>query len=323
MKKDSIEKICILGVGGVGGFFGGTIAWNNDHLTAGRKKIYFVARGNHLEMIRKTGLTLNTKGRCSLVCKPTLATDEIALVPPPDLCLVCVKSYDLENAIRDLRRIIKKDTIVVPLLNGVNIYERVRAILDDGMVLPACVYVETHLEKPGTVTQKGGDGIIRFGPDPRFSGYDPSDLIKTLDSLGIKVRWNADPYPEIWEKYIFIAGYGLATASSGKTIGEVVADPVLRETVRAIMTEIKSIADKMGIELPADIIERSMNKSANFTFGAKTSYQRDVEVKGKPNEGDLYGKAIVEMGERLNVPVPVTTRVYVDIRKKMMSTGND
>lgn len=316
MNKDGIENICILGIGGVGGFFGGTIAWNNDRLTTGRKKICFVARGSHLEMIRKFGLTLNTKRRSNMVCIPTLATDEIATVPPPDLCLICVKSYDLENAIRDLRLIIKKDTIVIPLLNGVNIYERVRAILDDGIVLPACVYVETHLEKPGTVTQKGGDGVIRFGPDPSFPGYDPTDLIKTLDCLGIKARWNADPYPEIWEKYVFIAGYGLVTAFSSKTIGEVAADPALRETARGIMTEIRSIADKKGIKLPVDIIERSMNKSGNFTFEAKTSYQRDVEAKGKSNEGDLYGKAIVEMGEQLNVPTPITARIYEDIQKK-------
>ncbi len=227
MKTGNIRNICVYGTGGVGGFFGGRMADGNARHESKVADIFFIARGRHLEEIRRSGLVLNTKDRQNILCRPTMATDDITAIPAPDLCLVCVKSYDLEAAVRDVKKVMRKDTIILPLLNGVDIYERVRDVIDEGIVLPACVYVETHLEKPGTVTQKGGDGIIRFGPDPRHPDFDPSSLINTLGELGIKTKWNPDPYPEIWEKYIFIAGYGLVTACYGCSIGEAVSDPVL------------------------------------------------------------------------------------------------
>ncbi len=82
------------------------------------------------------------------------------------------------------------------------------------------------------------------------------------------------------------------------------------------MTEIAAIAHKKGVKLPEDIVEKSVNKAGNFSFEAKTSYQRDVEAKGRRNEGDLFGGTIVKMGKKYGVPTPVTERVYGEILKK-------
>jgi 2-dehydropantoate 2-reductase len=308
-------NICIYGTGGVGGFFGGRMAAASMGHKPKVADIFFIARGAHLAEIRRSGLVLNTKERKNVVCRPAMATDDLSEIPAPDLCLVCVKSYDLENAIRDLKRVVRNDTIVVPLLNGIDIYRRIREVLACGIVLPACVYVETHLEKPGIVTQKGGDGIIRLGPDPMYPEYYPSGQLKALDALGIKTRWNPDPFPEIWEKYVFIAGYGLVTARYGCTIGEAASDPALKELVAGIMTEIVTIARTKDVRLPDDIVERSVKKAGNFSHEAKTSYQRDVGAKGRRNEGDLFGETIVKMGRYYGVPTPVTERVYKEIQK--------
>jgi 2-dehydropantoate 2-reductase len=309
-------NICIYGTGGVGGFFGGRLA---DACASHRSKaadVYFIARGPHLEEIRRSGLVLNTTERKNVVCKPAMATDDVTSIPSPDLCLVCVKSYDLEEAVRDLKKVVRKDTVIIPLLNGVNIYQRIRDVLADGIVLPACVYVETCVLKPGVVTQKGGEGVIRLGPDPLYPQYQPEWALKVLDRLGIKTRWNPDPYPDIWEKYVFIAGYGMVTACYGCTIGEAAVDPPLRELARGIMTEIAAIAGRKDVVLPVDIVEKSIRKAANFSMEAKTSYQRDVETKGRKNEGDLFGETIVKMGKEYNAPTPVTEQVYREILEK-------
>ena len=307
---NEIRNICVFGVGGVGGYFGGLLA----HVLTGDRgkgrRVFFVARGEHLKEIRERGLVLNTSARGTIVVRPAAAVDRVEELPSPDLCLFCVKEYDLKNAARNLATTVNEKTVVLPLLNGVDIYERMKPHLAEGIILPSCVYVGTHIEKPGMVTQNGGDGIILSGRDPDFPEFNPDGLIALFDEAGIRFVWNDDPYPAIWEKYVFIAGFGLVTAFSKKTIGEVAADGQLRRMVRDIMEEIRLIAHARQIRLPDDIVQASIAKAANFPHETRTSYQRDLEMKGELNEGDLFGGTILRMGKDLGIPTPATRRVY-------------
>jgi 2-dehydropantoate 2-reductase len=316
-----IQNICIYGVGGVGGFFGGKIAYEIHQRGKDPRRVFFIARGSHLAEIRRNGLILNTPEQRGMLCKPTMATDNIGDIPSPDLCLMCVKSYDLDNAIKALVKNINTSTIIIPLLNGVDVYERIRATLEHGIVLPACVYVGTHIEEPGVVTQSGGEGIILCGSDPGITDFNPEALIRFFSQVNVKFKWNDNPFPEIWKKYIFIASFGLVSAYSGKTLGEIVSDQRSKETTRKIMREIVAIAGERGIELPEDVVNLSIEKARDFPPETKTSYQTDVEKKGKRNEGDLFGGTIIRLGHRLGVPTPVTEGIYSEIQKKLEQSG--
>jgi len=311
--SSNIENICIAGVGGIGGYFGGIIAHEISQQKDTTRSVSFIARGAHLEEIRKDGLILNTVKGDRLICKPTLATDDIGHIPSPDLCLLCVKSYDLNDIASRLDKVITNNTIVMPLLNGVDIYERVRQRLKKGIVLPACVYIGTSIEKPGVVRQQGGTGLILCGNDPEVKDFNPEVLQVFFDSMGLNFKWNADPFPDIWEKYVFIAGFGLVTAYSGKTIGGVFANSELKNMARQIMDEIVSISKKRGVTLPEKIVAESLEKANNFPYETKTSYQRDVEAKRARTEGDLFGKTIINMGRQHGIPTPVTQSVYSKI----------
>jgi len=313
--KGEIKNICIYGVGGVGGYFGGKIALGLSRIRNTTKRVFFIARGAHLDEIKKNGLILNTSEERGIICRPHLATDSIDEIPVPDLCLICVKSYDLDGAIKALTRKIKDETIIIPLLNGVDIYERIRGILNKGIILPACVYVGTHIEKPGVVTQKGGDGIILCGYDPGFPDFNNQEIIRFFDEMKIRFEWHDNPHTPIWEKYVFIAPFGLVIAHSEKTLGEVIADKGLKELVQRVMREVVSIAKRLGIDLPEDIENKSVEKAGNFPPETKTSYQRDIETKGKLNEGDLFGGTIIRLGEKTGVPTPVTRSIYHEIRR--------
>ena len=313
----SVHIIWIYGVGGVGGYFGGKIAYQAAHETDSDKRVFFLARGEHLKAIRQNGLILNTAEHNGMMCIPFQVTDNIEAAPDPDLCLLCVKSYDLDSTVRSLVGKVKDQTIVIPLLNGIDIYERVRTILKAGIVLPACAYVGTHIEKPGTVTQKGAPGIILCGKDPAFLNFNPEPLITLFTNANIKFNWVNDPFPPIWEKFIFIAAFGLVTAYSEKTLGGVAADSALRGLVEKIMGEIVAIAEKKGISLPAGIVETSIGKANNFPFETKTSYQRDIEAKGRLNEGDLFGGTIIRMGQAEGIPTPVTKSIYGQIEHRL------
>ncbi len=305
-------NIAIIGTGGVGGYFGGKLTQLLS--TDKNLKIYFIARGQHLHEIKAHGLILDSDDG-QYVCKPTMAASNIAELPGLDLCLICVKSYSLGEVLNQLKPKIKDTTLILPLLNGVDIYERIRSVIHDGIVFPSCVYVGTYIERPGKVTQRGGASTIIFGKDPG-NNLVPEIIFDLFKRAGIKYKWSEDPYPEIWGKFIFIAAFGLVTADAGKTIGEVISSGELSGYVKGIMKEIAEIASKRHINLPPSIIEDSFNKGKGFPRDTKTSFHRDYEIPEKPDERDIFGGAILRMAVLAGVKAETTERIYNSIMKK-------
>jgi 2-dehydropantoate 2-reductase len=303
-------NIAVIGIGGVGGYFGGKIAKLAEKESD--LKVFFIARGAHLAEIIQNGLTLDSSEGI-IKCRPTLATDRIEDLPSFDICLICVKGYDLADAVKRLAPKITDKTVILPLLNGVDIYERIRAVIKNGIVLPSCVYVGTHISKPGTVVQRGGEGSIIFGNDP-LHDEGPDTLVGLLAKAGIKYKWTSEPYVEIWGKFVFIASFGLVTANYNKTIGEVMESAELSGYTRSIMKEITNIAAKRNINVPAALIDDTFSKAKAFPFETKTSFQRDFEILGKNDERDLFGGSIIRMGRQAGVETPVTESIYASIQ---------
>lgn len=304
-------NIAIIGIGGVGGYLGGKLT----QLIKDEKElnIFFFARNQHLNEIKKNGLILDTDEGI-ITCVPTLATDNLSELPELDFCLICVKSYDLKNILVQLKSKITAKTMILPILNGVDIYERVRAIIKNGIVFPSCVYVSTHIEKPGKVTQRGAACTIHFGKDPNNDYVNP-EIFEILKKANINYNWTDNPYVEIWSKFIFIASFGMVTANYNKTIGEVLQSEELSRDVKNIMKEIYNIALQKNVSLPATIIEDSYTKGNKFPFETKTSFQRDYENTDKPDERDIFGGTIIRLGEQLGVKTEATKKIYYSIQK--------
>jgi 2-dehydropantoate 2-reductase len=197
----------------------------------------------------------------------------------------------------------------VPLLNGVDVCERIRGAVTAGYVLPACALVGTHLERPGYVRQAGGDGLLFLGADPAYPDHVPEHLLHLLDRSGVAYRWFEDSRPAVWEKFLFISAFGLVTATRGKTVGEVLLDESAMIDVTGIMDEVVGIAALEGVGLPEDAVDVALAKARVFPFETRTSLQRDVEA-GHRHEGDMFGGAIVRLGERHGLETPSTRRVY-------------
>jgi 2-dehydropantoate 2-reductase len=308
--------IGIIGVGGVGGYFGGKIC-RDAH--AHQNSIFFVARGNHLEAIRKGGLQVSTSEEGQWTCSPTLVTDRIEELPELDICLLCVKSYDLASTLTVLEDKISDSTLVLPLLNGVDIYDRIRETISTGYVLPSCVYVGTHIESPGRIRQDGGACKIFMGKDPQKPGEPPRTLLELLTISAIKYQWCSDVHPEIWGKFIFIAAFGLVSACFNKTLGEIMESQGLSNNTISVMKEVYELAKQSAVNLPETIITDSYNKGHNFPYDTKTSFQRDFELKDKPDERDLFGGAIIRMGEKLGIKTEVTESLWKKINHQKYS----
>lgn len=304
-------NLCVVGVGGVGGYFGGRLAHAFNTKPDEKVQVSFVARGKHLEMIKQKGLVLKTSDAGRLTCSPHVATDDVEQLPQVDVFIVAVKGFDLEGVARSLGPKTKSDTVILPLLNGVDARERIRAHVKKGRILPACVYVSAYIEEPGVVVQSGTPGRIILGPDPE-TGHAPVELMAVFQRASIPCELSRDVDSAIWEKYIFIASYGLVTSRFGRTLGEVYEEHPLRGLVQKIMEEIYQITVAKKISLPKDIIPVSLKKANLFPKDAQTSLQRDIQ-QGKKNELDLFGRTIIEQGRRFDVPTPVTEKVYQEI----------
>ncbi len=301
----------VLGVGGVGGYFGAKLCRAKGEV----QKIYFLARGAHLQAIQTNGLTVKTASEGELTCRPDGASDDKNDFPEFDFCLVTVKGYDLAETLSGIKEKISPHTVLLPLLNGIYIDDRVREIIPQARVLPGCAYISSHIEQPGLVVQTGGACSIVFGRDPRHPDFYPEEILSLFDAAGITYQFVEDPTPAIWEKYAFIAPFSLVTARFNKPIGEVIASPELSRYVEGIMREIISLATKKGIHLPENIMENIFEKARNFPPDTRTSFQNDYSSAGRRDERETFGGTLIQLCAEHGIPCETTRKIYQELNQ--------
>ena len=306
-------NIGVIGVGGVGGYLGGKLAHHFSAMSDASVKVFFAGRGKHLEAIQRDGLIVISPEFGSITCRPFLATDRIDDLPEIDLFLICVKGYDLMDVANSIKNRIKGDTVILAPLNGADIRERLRNEVKSGVILPACVYLSSYVQRPGVVSHIGAPGKIIFGRDPDHPDTTPHEVFRVLEESSIHYEWRDDASPAIWEKYMFIASFGLISARYNRTLGEILEEPSLKEEVLGIMNEIYAIALKKKIGLSDGIVDLSLKKAATFPRETQTSLQRDIHQKKGKSELELFGGTLVDLGRKLGIPTPTTARVYREL----------
>ncbi len=304
-------RITIFGAGGVGGYLAGKLGALLGQRDSGLSSLYLIARGRHLAAIQEQGLTfIDVEGGIQRL-EPSVASGSFADLPDCDVVFLCVKGYDLPDTVDTIARHIDENTLVIPLLNGADIYEQVRARLDTGIVLPGAIYISSAVTEPGTVQHKGGKGLVILGKGAGRDAAKPDVLLSLLEKAGIPFQWSDDPFPAIWSKYLFISPFALATAVSGKTLGAVLEDARLYEDLRGMMEEVAAVARAKGVELPADAVEQTIEKARAFPPETKTSFQRDIEAKKERDERDNFGTAVIRIGKEHDVET-ATLRKYLE-----------
>jgi 2-dehydropantoate 2-reductase len=244
---------------------------------------------------------------------PDLATDDPASAGPCDLVLVCVKEYALNEAAAGIAPLLHANTVVLPLLNGVDIAQRLRDTLPRGVVLSGCVYISAFIETPGIVRQVGGTCQLFFGPDDgKAEAFRPWEAL--LKDAGIKAELTDRIGVHLWTKYLFVSPMAGVTSLMAKPFGAVMADEKGRAMVRGLMEEIGRLAQAGGIALPGDSVEAALVKVARFPYETKSSMQLDYE-KGGRTEVDLFIGYAVRAGRALGIPVPLHEELYAALKK--------
>lgn len=301
-------RIAVIGIGGVGGYFGGRLA---RHYAGSRNvEIIFVARGEHLRRIRQNGLRqITVEGNFTAV--PALATDRPEDCGRLDLALFCVKGYSLEESARQIRNNVDRGSTVISLLNGVDNVRLLKTILPETRILNGCVYIGAHIVEPGVVRQAGGSCQLFFGPeDGDLSGL-PA-IASVLQAADIKAVLTADIRTVVWEKYLFVSPLASATAYLGQPMGAFVEKGANRDFLKGLMQEVAAVGIAQGVAISDEMIRAALAKNSEFPYETKTSLQMDFE-SGRKIEIDIFTGYIVRKGRQLGIATPLHDRVYAKL----------
>lgn len=293
-------RIAIVGIGGVGGYFGGKLA---KAYSGGEKhEIIFIARGDHLKAIQENGLQLYTR-EGDYIAWPNIATDHPAMAGVFDVVFFCVKSYSLESTALAIQKNINKNTVVIPLLNGIESAQRLRAVLPQGDIISGSVYIITHIEQPGVIRQKDGACKLIFGTDDPQTAKKYSPILNMLLQAKINAELTDRISQILWTKYLLMCPLASLTSAAGKTYGEILENRELKALARELMQEVADVACASGIALPRNAVDKTMEMVAGFGYGSKTSMQLDRE-KGNQTEIDALTAYMCRAGREAGIPTP-------------------
>jgi 2-dehydropantoate 2-reductase len=305
-------KIAIVGIGGVGGYYGGLLAKRySGHEDA---EIVFIARGDHLKQIKTNGLNLITE-KGTYIIRPDLATDTPHGCGIFDCVIFCVKAYGLEESAKLLSPSIGENTVVISLLNGVDNADRLSAVLNKGKIFNGCVYIGAHIVRPGVVQQAGSLNKLFFGneSDDKIAANNIENILKEAN---IDAEFRTDIKNIAWEKYVLISAFATATTFLNETMRGVIDSKKEKGLLDDLLTEVLRVAEAKRIELPKNIRKEIIAKVSTFPPETKTSMQMDSE-KGNQTELETFTGYIVHEAEKHGIPVPNYKRIYAALKKQL------
>lgn len=294
-------RIGVVGAGGVGGYYAAALA------RAGHD-VVLVARGQHLEAILKNGLLVRSMGE-ALPPVAVYATEDPSGVPPTDAILVATKSWQLSDCVDQVRALMGRDTIVVPLQNGVEAHQDLTSVLPEANVGKGLTRIISKIAGPGTIEHFGAEPYIALAEADGEASARARALVTALRSAGVKAEIPEDIDAELWKKFLFVCALGGVSAVCRAPIGVVRSDPGSRSMLRAAMEEIRSVAGARGIDLPIDTVERTLGLADRLPPHGTASLQRDLEA-GRPSELEAWSGAVVRLGKESQVSVPTHTFIY-------------
>ena len=288
-------RVAILGSGGVGGYFGGRLAATGTDVS-------FVARGAHLDALRRNGLRIESPQGDVHVPRVS-ATDDPARIGPVDLVFFTVKLYDTEAATRALAPLIGPGTLVVPFQNGVDSVDVLAAAVGREHVAGGTAYVAAVIAEPGVIRHTAMGrlifGSIDAAPSPLLD-----QLLTACRGAGFDASLSTRIMVEIWAKFVRLTVFSGMTAVTRCPIGPLREDAALKEMMRGALRESVAVAIARGIPLGATLVDEIEAANAALPAGARSSMLEDLE-RGRPLELPWLSGAVVRIGHEVGVDTPI------------------
>lgn len=317
-----MSTICIFGAGAIGGLMAA-------HLSAAGEDVAIVARGPHLEAMRRNGLKVIGKSG-TLHARPRIL--EGAEETPPDFLVLTLKAHSLQAALPAIRPLVGPRTTIVAAVNGVPWWyfhgvggelegRIVRSVDPDGALWEALppartigcvVHPAAEIVEPGVIEHSYGD---RFSIGPAAPGSDlPVETFsRMLIGAGLKSPIRRDIREELWVKLWGNMAFNPVSALTGATLDVLLSDPGTLKVVRDMMLEGQAVAGALGVRLAIDVDRRI---EGGRSVGAhRTSMLQDFDA-GRPTEIEALLGAVVEIAGWLDVPTPISSAILALVRQK-------
>ena len=280
----SFNKIIILGAGAVGSIYGALLSKKNDVTLIGNKA--------HADAVNSKGLSISGGITETFYLK---ADTEICEIPENTLIILTTKAYDSAKAIKQIKKLLKKDTVILVLQNGLGNEEVVKRVVGDkAKILRGVTALAAEFFESGRVRFWSGETIIEQNEVAEEIG-------EILNNCMLKTRLSNDINMEVWNKLVVNCVVNPLSALFHVRNCELVSDSL--KTVRhRIVRECVKVGKAEGITFPKDLKEKVDEKISSYT-NFSSMYQ-DV-MKGKKTEIDFLNGKVVELGRKHNIPTPV------------------
>lgn len=295
-------RIAFMGSGGLGGYFGA-------RLCRGGADVHFIARGQHLLALRREGLRV--EGPEPMHITQVNATDDPRDVGVADVVMLCVKLWDTEAALQQMRPMVGPNTAIISFQNGVLKDQYLRATFAPAQIMGGVGYVAATIDRPGVIRQTGPMQRLLFGEFDGSRSPRGEALLAACLAGGIKAELSEHILREIWQKYVFLVGLSGTTTTMRQTIGPIRANAQTRAFLLDVMREVVAVGRAHGVDLAADYAELRLKLADEVAYDMTSSMHHDLE-RGNPLEVRWLSGGVVELGQSQGVPTPLN-RAIADI----------
>lgn len=321
-------KICIYGAGAVGGLIGARLAHVGHEIS-------MVARGPHLDAMRKNGLVLHSKGD-EFHVTPN-CSDDPADLGPQDYVILTMKAQTLPAAAGGIASLLGPDTAVLTIQNGLpwwyfqgiegaNNNRRLLSVDPKGLawdaippdrIIGGVIAAACSIPEPGVV-HHGAAGMVRLGEPDGADTERCRQLSAALGEAGLQGVITDRIRDALWFKLWGNVSFSALAVLTRGTVGGLAADPGTQAVARVIMEETQAVAQALGADFPSTIDERVEQSLA--MGGHKTSILQDIEA-GRSMEIDAMFGSVIETARITHIPVPVTEMMYGLTRYAAIQAG--
>jgi 2-dehydropantoate 2-reductase len=292
-------RITVMGAGAVGGYFGAK-------LSASGHNVAFLARGTHLDALRREGLRVDSPGS-NLRIQNALFTNDPGEIAAVDLILFCVKSYDTDAAVGSLGPMMGSATTILSLQNGVDNADKIASRWSERRTLAGVVYLGAQLAEPGTIKHSTGGRIV-FGELDGSVRDTTMSIEHVLTSAGIPSEICTDIRKAQWRKLLWNAPFCAISCLTRATVKEIIESDSLRKLTVDCMAEVKQAAHTRRIDLEAELVDETLNFSK--TLGDfKPSMLQDLEAR-KPLEYEAFNGIVIKLLRQARNDAPVNQVFY-------------
>ena len=298
-------RIAVIGAGGIGGYYGAKLALaSND--------VAFVARGAHLDAIRRHGLHVEHPDAPMHVANATV-TDDPAAIGPVDVAMCCTKLWDVEPAAPTFRPLVADGGIVIPFQNGIDAPEMLKRALGRDHVAGGIAYIGASIASPGVVKVVSPLNRLRVGSFFGIGEQRVNAFAAAAKAAGIGVEVADDIRLALWEKFAMFSALSGCTALARQPIGVVRTDPDLRAMYERAVREAVAVGKAEGVALADDYVEKQLAFADSLNPAMKASMANDLAA-GHRLELPWLSGAVVRLGRQHRVPTPVHDTIYAALK---------